>query len=113
MGVLGAGGAILLTPIMVYKLHWPRQTSISSTLLVIYYLSFIGACYAAFRKEIHWSSIMIFGIPSVLAVGLTKYFIVPLIADMINRTKDNYVTKDNILLLLFAFVLMYFDTIIS
>lgn len=105
MGVLGAGGAILTTPIFVYLLNWGTEESILATLIIVSILSCIGTTYAILKKEIDWNSVFVFGIPSVISVVLTKLLVIPQFPQVIYLTNSFGIRKDNLLLLVFSIVL--------
>lgn len=75
LGLIGAGGSILTIPILIYVVKIPVVLSTTYSL-------FIVGISAAFGVVRHWRIIayqqaLLFALPSLSAVSLVRYFIVP------------------------------------
>ncbi len=105
MGFLGAGGAILTTPVFVYLLHFEPQIAVNNTLLVVACLSAVGSISSLIRKEVNKKAVVWFGISSIISVLITKIDLFPLIPDTILSVNGLIISKDKALMLLFGIVL--------
>jgi uncharacterized protein len=66
LGLLGSGGSILTVPILVYFVQEPQKLAIAESLAIVGGISLIGAIPYMRRKQIHWKSVLWFGVPGVL-----------------------------------------------
>lgn len=107
LGLIGGGGSILTLPVLAYLF------SVDAVLATAYSLFIVGATSVAgsfsyFKKGlVNIKTAVVFGIPSIAAVFLTRAFIVPAIPNEIFSVGNFVVTKSILLMLLFA-VLMIF-----
>jgi uncharacterized membrane protein YfcA len=107
LGLIGGGGSILTVPVLVYLF------SIDAVLATAYSLFIVGATSAVgsvsyFKKGlVNTKTAIVFGIPSIVAVFLTRAYIVPAIPTEILTIGSFVITKSILLMLLFA-VLMIF-----
>lgn len=106
MGFLGAGGAILTTPVFVYLLHFEPQVAVNNTLLMVSCLSAVGTINSIYRKEVNLNATLWFGISSIVAVLITKLYLVPFIPDPIINANNLVISKDQFLMILFGIVLI-------
>lgn len=102
LGLLGAGGAILSLPILVYCLQVPVITATGYSLLLVGLTAFIGCIGYYKKKQIRISIVLGFGIPSLIAVYFTRFWLLPALPDPL-FTLDTYeVSKSLFILLLFS-----------
>lgn len=66
LGLLGSGGAILTVPVLVYLVHHPEKQSIAEGLAIVCGIALSGAAHNAWRRHVHWQSVMFFAPPSML-----------------------------------------------
>ncbi|NJL75203.1 MAG: sulfite exporter TauE/SafE family protein [Saprospiraceae bacterium] len=106
LGLIGGGGSILTVPVLVYLF------SVDTVLATAYSLFIVGATSAVgsvnyFRKDlVNIRTAVVFGIPSIMAVFLTRAFIVPAIPNEIFSIGDFTVTKSMLLMTLFALLMI-------
>ncbi len=74
LGLLGSGGSILTVPVLVYLVKEPQKLAIAESLAIVGGISLVGALPYVFRKQIHWKSVLWFGIPGVAGTYLGAYF---------------------------------------
>jgi uncharacterized protein len=74
LGLLGSGGSILTVPVLVYLVQEPQKLAIAESLAIVGGISLIGALPYAFKKLIHWKSVLWFGVPGVAGTYLGAYF---------------------------------------
>lgn len=78
LGLLGSGGSILTVPVLVFILHRPEKLAVAESLAIVGFVALIGAIPYALRYQIHWSSVLFFGLPGMLGAcvgGCGSYYI--------------------------------------
>lgn len=73
LGLLGAGGSILTVPILVFLLQHPEKQAIVESLFIVSVVSFAGALPYAWRHQIHWRSVVFFGVPGIIGASIGSY----------------------------------------
>ena len=107
LGLTGSGGSILTVPILVYLMGLNPVISMAYSLFVVGTTSLVGS-YKFYRKQlVSFRTALIFGLPSLLTVFLTRRFLVPAIPENILTVGYFNLTKGFLLMILFA-VLMVF-----
>jgi hypothetical protein len=102
LGLLGGGGSILTVPVLVYLLGVEPVLATGYSLFIVGASSLMGA-FSYFRKQlVDWKTALIFGMPSVASVYLTRMFIVPVIPDELITLQNFEITKSMAVMLLFA-----------
>ncbi|MGB3084877.1 MAG: sulfite exporter TauE/SafE family protein, partial [Saprospiraceae bacterium] len=81
LGLLGAGGAILTIPILVYLVGMNPMDAITSSLFVVCLTSLSAGLNYIRIKKINARAIFLFGIPSVITIWCTRRYLLPLIPD--------------------------------
>jgi uncharacterized membrane protein YfcA len=107
LGLIGGGGSILTVPVLVYLFHVEPVMATAYSLFIVGSTSLIGAFPKYKQGLISIKTAVIFGIPSIIAVYLTRAFLIPNIPNEISHFGDFILTK-NVLLMLFFAVLMIF-----
>lgn len=107
LGLIGGGGSILTVPILVYLFSVDTVLATAYSLFIVGLTSLVGSVSHISQGNVHWRAALIFGIPSVISVYLTRLYIVPLIPQNIIQIGDFQVTKSIMILIVFA-VLMVF-----
>jgi uncharacterized protein len=74
LGTLGSGGSILTVPILVYLINIPHKLAITESLAIVGGISLIGALPYLVKKQIHWPSVLWFGLPGLAGTYLGAYF---------------------------------------
>ena len=107
LGLIGGGGSILTVPVLVYLFHIDAVLATAYSLFIVGTTSVVGS-FSYFKKGlVNFRKAVAFGIPSIIAVFLTRAFIVPAIPQEIFSIGSFIITKNIFLMLLFA-VLMFF-----
>jgi uncharacterized protein len=106
LGLIGGGGSILTVPVLVYLMGISPVMATSYSLFVVGFSSMIGAIQYARKGLIDYSAGLIFGIPSIVSVFLTKAFIVPNIPEQILTLGSFSLTKDLMLMLIFSVIMI-------
>ncbi|WP_336514595.1 sulfite exporter TauE/SafE family protein [Pollutibacter soli] len=106
LGLIGGGGSILTVPVLVYLFHIDAGLATTNSLFIVGATSVVGSL-SYFRKGlVHIPTAIVFGLPSVAAVFLTRAFVLPAIPEHVFSIGDIMVTKNMLLLLLFALLMI-------
>ena len=106
LGLIGGGGSILTVPLLVYFFSIDPLLAASYSLIIVGFTSLIGITPYVKDRNIDCKSVLSFGIPSIITVFLTKYFLVPLIPVELTLTSSIHIKRDFILLLFFSLILL-------
>lgn len=107
LGLIGGGGSILTVPVLVYLFKIDAVLATAYSLFIVGITSIVGT-FSYFKKGlVNLKTAIVFGIPSIIAVFLTRAFLVPAIPNEVFSSNGFVITKSMLLMLLFA-VLMIF-----
>lgn len=107
LGLIGGGGSILTVPVLVYLFSIDAVAAITYSLFIVGATSVVGSVSYFNKGLVDLKTAVFFGIPSVLSVFLTRIYILPAIPNPIFSTTDFTITKDLVLLLLFAILMIF------
>lgn len=106
LGLIGSGGSILTVPILVYIMAVNPVLATAYSLFIVGSTALVGGIKSALLKKVDFKTVLIFGIPSILAVYLTRAYLVPMIPDSLLTFGNFELTKSIALMLLFAIVMI-------
>lgn len=107
LGLIGGGGSILTVPVLVYLLGVDPVLATAYSLFIVGLTSLFGA-HSFYKKGLSSpKTALIFGVPAIIAVYATRKWLVPAVPDVLFTLGDTLVTKDLMIMVLFA-VLMIF-----
>ncbi|MCO5260125.1 MAG: sulfite exporter TauE/SafE family protein [Crocinitomicaceae bacterium] len=107
LGLIGGGGSILTVPVLVYLFGFNTLAAITYSFFVVGSTSLVGS-FSYFKKnQIDFKIALIFGIPSIIAIFVTRTFILPYIPAQLLTIGTFEITKNLALLLLFAVVMIW------
>nr|WP_314491839.1 sulfite exporter TauE/SafE family protein [uncultured Chryseobacterium sp.] len=102
LGLLGGGGSILTVPVLVYLFGIDVFLATEYSLFIVGISSLVGS-FSYFKKGfVNMRTALVFGIPSVISIFLTRNFLLPLIPDQVFTVGSFQMSKDLLLLLIFA-----------
>jgi uncharacterized membrane protein YfcA len=107
LGILGSGGSILTVPIMVYLMDVNPVTATGYSLFVVGLSSAIGGIKYVRKDLVDIKTALVFAVPSIICVFLTRTFLMPAIPNPVFSSGDFSVSKELFIMFLFA-VLMIF-----
>lgn len=106
LGLIGAGGSILTVPILVYFFSVKPITATGYSLLIVGCTAFIGALNYWRKKRVRIQDALIFAIPAMIMVMITRQFILPSLPETILTTTRLSLSKDIFIMLLFACLML-------
>jgi len=110
LGLIGGGGSILTVPVLVYLMGVDPVMATAYSLFIVGATSLAGVFPKYKQGLVNLKTALIFGTPAILAVFLTRKFIVPAIPTELFSLGDFVFTKAILLMVLFA-VLMVFASV--
>jgi uncharacterized membrane protein YfcA len=106
LGLIGAGGAILTVPVLVYLFHVTPLMATSYSLVIVGMVSFLGFIGYLSAKEVAVKSGLLFGLSSVVTVFFIRHFVIPRIPAIILSRGSITITFSNVTMLLFGLVMI-------
>lgn len=106
LGLIGGGGSILTVPVLVYFLGVDVVSATAYSLFIVGFTSIIGSVKYFKSKLVSIKTAVIFGIPSIISVYLTRAFIIPMIPEHIVTIGSFAMSKNLVLMLLFAVLMI-------
>ena len=110
LGLIGGGGSILTVPILVYLFKIEPVAATGYSLFIVGITSLIGSFSHYKQGNIDWKTALVFGVPSIAGVYISRAILVPLIPAQIASLGFIELTKPLFMLLLFS-VLMIFASL--
>ena len=105
LGLIGGGGSILTIPILVYLFSVDAVSATAYSLFIVGVTSVVGSVNYFKHGWVNLRTLIFFGVPSIISVFLTRAYLVPAIPKEI-ITIGNFVLTKNVLMLLLFAVLM-------
>jgi len=105
LGITGGGGSILTVPTLVYILNYNPIIATAYSLFIVGTTSGFGTIQNFRKGLVVPKKALLFAIPSLIGVYLTRKFIVPNIPDVVFYFGSVQLSKATFLMLLFAIVM--------
>lgn len=106
LGLIGGGGSILTVPVLVYLFSVDAVLATGYSLFIVGTTSAIGSLNYFRKNLVNIKTAIIFGIPSIIAVFLTRAYIVPAIPNDIVHIGELVITKNLFIMALFAVLML-------
>jgi len=106
LGLIGGGGSILTVPVLVYLFLVDAVAATAYSLFIVGLTSAVGSLNYFKNGLVNVQTAVIFGIPSIISVFLTRAYIVPAIPKEIFTVGGFVVTKSILIMLLFAVLMI-------
>lgn len=107
LGLIGGGGSILTVPVLVYLFGVNAVEATAYSLFIVGTTSLVGTFPKYKEGVVNIKTGLIFGAPSIVAVYLTRKWLVPAIPDVVFTFGEHDVTKSILLMLLFAILMVF------
>lgn len=101
LGLLGSGGSILTLPVLVYLFGVDPQVGTAYSLVIVGATALVGVIPKALKKEVDFGTALLFGLPSIAAVYLTRAYLLPALPEQWGP-----LTKSQGLMVLFAVLMV-------
>lgn len=105
LGLLGGGGAILTIPVLVYLFQVSPILATTYSLFIVGLSSGVGAL-KNIKNQISFRYILLFGIPSTVAILVVRNFLMPIIPETIISSSQFTLTKDQLIMSFFALLML-------
>jgi uncharacterized membrane protein YfcA len=106
MGLIGAGGSILTSGVMIYIFGLNPVISASYTLLNVGVISLIGSVQYYRKELVDVNTGLFFSIPAIAIVLAMRFYIVPAIPAIIFQYEQLVFTKELLIMLVFAILMI-------
>ena len=106
IGLFGGGGSILAVPIFVYLFKLNPVIATSYSMFVVGSSAAIGTLINLKKKLIEYKTALIFTLPALVSVFLTRRFVIPNIPDVLLSFESFDITKEMGLMLFFSSIIM-------
>jgi uncharacterized membrane protein YfcA len=106
LGLIGSGGSILSVPILVYVMNVSPLLATAYSLFTVGTTALIGGIQKAKQKLVDFKKVVLFGLPTLIAVFITRKFIVPQIPETVFSTNKFILTKSIVIMIVFAIVMI-------
>lgn len=106
LGLVGSGGSILTVPILVYIMGVDPVLATAYSLFIVGATSLVGGVQNALQRKVDFKTVLVFGIPSIVAVYLARAYLIPLIPEVLFTADGFELTKPIALMLLFSVVMI-------
>lgn len=106
LATLGGGGSILTVPVLVYVVGLPAVQATAYSLFVVGLSAAIGAMGYARAGHVNLRIAAVFAAPSLVAVFVTRRFVVPAIPDPVFSLGSVSVGKDALIMTIFAVTML-------
>ena len=107
LGLIGGGGSILTVPVLVYLFHIEPEVATAYSLFIVGATSLVGVLPKYRLGEVNIKTALIFGVPSIAAVFLTRSLLVPMIPKVLFSVGEFQLTKPLMMMLLFAILMLF------
>ncbi len=106
IGLFGGGGSILAVPIFVYLFKLNPVIATSYSMFVVGTSAAVGTLININKKLIAYKTALVFTLPALVSVYMTRRFLIPNIPDILFSFENFDITKKMVLMLFFSFVII-------
>ena len=107
LGMIGSGGSILSVPILAYVMGIEPILATAYSLFIVGTTALVGGFQKAKQKLVDFNKVILFGIPTIASVFLTRRFIVPNIPEVVFSSSSFTLNKSVFIMLVFAIVMIF------
>lgn len=106
LGLIGGGGSILTVPVFVYLLSINPIIATAYSLFVVGTSSLVGAIQNIRKGLVDLKTAIVFAIPALITVYITRRFIVPSIPEELFSLGNFLITKNIGIMVFFAIIML-------
>jgi uncharacterized membrane protein YfcA len=107
LGLTGGGGSILTVPVLVYFIRLDPIIASAYSLFIVGMTSSFGTLINFKKGNVVLKTGLLFAIPSLISVYITRKFIVHSIPEVLFENSSFVLTKNVFLMVLFAVVMLF------
>ncbi len=107
LGLIGSGGSILSVPILVYIMGVEPILATAYSLFIVGTTALFGGFQKAKQNLVDFRKVVLFGIPTILSVFITRKIIVPRIPEILFSTSVFTLHKSVFIMIIFAIVMIF------
>jgi len=105
LGLLGAGGSILILPILVYFMDINPSLATAYSLIIVAFTALVGSIKHIKNKQINLVVLFIFAVPSVITIYITRRYLLPAFPESL-YFGQLIITKDFLIMLIFSLLML-------
>lgn len=106
LGLIGGGGSILTVPILVYLFGIDASLATSYSLFIVGSTALVGTYRHRRLGNLQLQTALVFAIPSIVSSLIVRRLILPLVPEKLFAWGDYVLTKDTLLLLILAVLML-------
>ncbi|HQQ95220.1 MAG TPA: sulfite exporter TauE/SafE family protein [Bacteroidia bacterium] len=106
LGLIGSGGSILTVPVLVYLFSVDAVAATAYSLFIVGFTSALGSVAYLRKGLVDLRTAAVFGTPSIVAVFLTRAYLVPAIPQTVFNAGGFAMSKGMMLMVLFALLMI-------
>lgn len=106
LGLIGGGGSILAVPILAYLFHIDEKATTAYSLFIVGASALVGGIQQHRKGNVDWRTAIIFGIPSIVGVTIVRYYIIPMLPEVLFHIGDFPFTRRMMMFGLFAVLMI-------
>ncbi|MEP7170045.1 MAG: sulfite exporter TauE/SafE family protein [Bacteroidota bacterium] len=106
LGLIGSGGSILTVPVLVYLIGMQPVDATGYSLFIVGLTALVGCVSHATKKGLNYRNAILFGIPSIAGVYISRGYIVPALPENIISIESFLITKNIFIMLLFSVLMV-------
>jgi uncharacterized membrane protein YfcA len=107
LSLVGSGGSILSVPILVYIMGVEPILATAYSLFIVGTTALFGGIQKAKQKLVDFRKVILFGIPTIISVYITRKIIVPRIPEILFSTSVFTLYKSVFIMIVFAIVMIF------
>ena len=83
LGLIGGGGSILAVPVLAYCYNLEEKVATAYSLFVVGIAALIGGIRQHKNGHVDWRTAIVFGVPAIIGVWIVRYYVVPILPDVL------------------------------
>jgi uncharacterized membrane protein YfcA len=106
LGLIGSGGSILAVPILVYLFGVTPENATTHSLFIVGITSVIASYKHHRQNNLKIKTALLFGIPSLITLLLTRKYILPALPETIFSTDNFQLSKHTLIMVVFSVLMI-------
>lgn len=106
LGLIGGGGSILTVPALTYLADVNVVSATAYSLFIVGISSAVGSINFIRKKQVDLRTAVVFAVPSLIAVWLTRAFLIPAIPDIVFSSGSFTLSKDLAIMVFFSLIMI-------